>query len=179
MNILDRARISWAVARYDFWMDVRGVPGRTRKDLRRELSANLQDAAASHGARSAILALGSPRTMAHSVAEAHAHAVRWAFGAYTALATFVLLQLSWVFSVIGFLDGVEASGVRGRAVTGSPSPWGGEATAAFGAGGESIQISAVMPLSIAVIALVVFVVTAQPWRPLTHRRADRIVPQSI
>ena len=41
MSIVDRSRIAGAVARYDFWMDFRGVTGRLLKELRTELRANL------------------------------------------------------------------------------------------------------------------------------------------
>jgi hypothetical protein len=44
MNILDRARILRATVSYDLWLDLAGMPGRRRRDLRWELGVNLGDA---------------------------------------------------------------------------------------------------------------------------------------
>ena len=60
MNVARSLRIEWAVARYDFWMDSRGVPRRARKGFRDELRANLADATEHEGSRAAVLAIGSP-----------------------------------------------------------------------------------------------------------------------
>lgn len=46
MRASDRLRVENAVFSYSFWLDLRGIAGRRRRDLRRELRANLQDAAA-------------------------------------------------------------------------------------------------------------------------------------
>ena len=64
MNVLDRARIVGATLSYDLWLDFAGVPGRRRRDLRRELRANLGAATALVGSRDAIRGLGSTREMA-------------------------------------------------------------------------------------------------------------------
>ncbi|GAB3436305.1 hypothetical protein GCM10027517_06190 [Phycicoccus ginsengisoli] len=170
MRIVDRARIAWALSRYDFWMDFRGVPGRRRKELRTELRANLEEAAAQEGTTRALLAIGSPRALAYAVAEAYRGRPRWAFGAYVALATGVVLQLVWAFSVLGFVQGVRASGVTGRPVTGSVPPLVPEASAEFGAGGDPVSMAGVLPLTVLLVSLVVFVLAAAPWRPLLHRR---------
>jgi hypothetical protein len=170
MSVIDRSRMAWAVARYDFWMDFRGVPGRRRKELRTELRANLDEAAELEGTTSALLAIGSPRAMAYAVAETYRGRPRWAFGGYLALATWVLLQLVWAFSVVGFVEGVRASGVTGRPVTGSVPPLVSEAAAEFGPGGDLVSVAGVLPLSVLLVALIVFVLAAGPWRPLRHRR---------
>lgn len=54
MNILDRARIVGATVSYDLWLELAGVPGRRRRDLRRELRANLRDATALVGSHTAV-----------------------------------------------------------------------------------------------------------------------------
>ena len=174
MNSVDRSRIAGAVARYDFWMDFRGVPGRRRKELRTELRANLDEAAGREGTTRALLAIGSPRAMAYAVAETYRDRPRWAFGGYVALATWVVLQLLWTFSVLGFVEGVRASGVTGRPVTGSVPPLVSEATAEFGAAGDPVAVAGVLPLSVLLVALVVFVLAAGPWRPLLHRRSAAV-----
>jgi hypothetical protein len=176
MSIVDRSRIAGAVARYDFWMDFRGVPGRRRKELRTELRANLDEAAGREGTTRALLAIGSPRAMAYAVAETYRGRPRWTFGGYVALATWVVLQLLWTFSVLGFVQGVRASGVTGRPVTGSVPPLVPEATAEFGPGGDVAAAAGVLPLSVLLVALVVFVLASGPWRPLVHRRrTDSVV----
>ncbi|MPZ64703.1 MAG: hypothetical protein GEU83_04020 [Pseudonocardiaceae bacterium] len=54
MTFLDRLRVENAVMVYDFWMDLRGVRGRRRRELRRELRTNLRDAAADVGMGTAL-----------------------------------------------------------------------------------------------------------------------------
>jgi len=54
VNILDRARIVGATVSYDLWLELAGVPGRRRRDLRRELRANLRDATALVGSHTAV-----------------------------------------------------------------------------------------------------------------------------
>ncbi|MEO5982044.1 MAG: hypothetical protein ABIQ13_06995 [Pedococcus sp.] len=115
MKVLDQSRIAWAVARYDFWMDSRGVPRMDRRALRQELTANLTEAAAHEGSRAAVLALGSPRTLAYAAAEAHEGRPRWSYGASVAALVLGALVYAWMFSLFGFADGVIASGVTGRA----------------------------------------------------------------
>jgi hypothetical protein len=64
MSLLDRMWIGRAVVGYDFWLEARGVAGRRRRDLRRELRANLSEAALDVGAREAVRRVGSPRVLA-------------------------------------------------------------------------------------------------------------------
>ena len=64
MNVLDQARVAWAVTSYDWWLDLRGARRRRRRELRHELRTNLRDAAERVGAREAVQALGSTRRMA-------------------------------------------------------------------------------------------------------------------
>ncbi len=122
MRFIDRVRIESAVQRFDFWLDFRGVSRRRRRELRAELRGNLADAAAERGITAALLGIGSPRTLAHDVAEAAPARARWTVGAYVALSVFVLLTSAWLFSVIGFVDGVQAAGRNGREATGGSSP---------------------------------------------------------
>lgn len=119
MKIVDQQRITWAVARYDFWMDSRGVPRRARKDHCQELRANLLDATEHEGSRAAVLAIGSPRSLAHAAGEAHEGRPRWTYGAAVAGLALAALAYAWLFSLLGFADGVLASGVTGREVAGT------------------------------------------------------------
>ncbi len=180
MNIVDRQRIAWVIARYDFWMDSRGVPRTARKGLRQELRANLTDATAHEGSRAAVLAVGSPKALAFAAGEAHEGRPRWSFGASVASLVLVALAYAWTFSMFGFADGVIASGVTGREVSGSSFPWGTELTARVEPGNAGFSIGGTFPWVIPVLVLLVFLVAAQPWRPLTHRggRSGAAAPQS-
>ena len=170
MTLVDQQRIAWAVVRYNFWMDSRGVPGKARKALVRELRDNLTEATAQEGSRAAVLAIGSPRALAYAAGEAHEGRPRWSFG--VAIAGLVLAGLSyaWLFSVLGFADGVLASGVTGREVSGTSFPWGTELTARVEPGSGAFSSAATFPWVIPFLVLITFVLAAQPWRPLTHRR---------
>jgi hypothetical protein len=169
MSLVDRQRIAWVLVRYDFWMDSRGVPSRARKDLRRELQANLADATAHRGSRAAVLAIGSPRALAYAAGEAHVGRPRWTFGAAVAGLALGALSYAWLFSLLGFVDGVVASGVTGREVSGTSFPWGSQVSATVHPGG-GLAFGGTLPWGILVLVLAVFVLAAQPWRPLTHRR---------
>lgn len=69
VNIVDRARIIGATVSYVLWLDLADVPGQRRRDLRRELRANLGDATALVGSREAVQNLGSTRKMAAAAPE--------------------------------------------------------------------------------------------------------------
>ncbi len=58
MNLIDRARLEYAVMRYDFWLELRGARGRDRKALRRELRDNLRAASADVGVTRALFGIG-------------------------------------------------------------------------------------------------------------------------
>ena len=170
MNLLDQSRIAWTVSRYDFWMDRRGVPRKVRKGLRQELTANLNEAAAHDGARAAVTAIGSPRTLADAAGEAHDGRPRWTYGTTVASIAFAVLSYAWMFSLFGFADGVRASGVTGRELAGTSFPWGTELTAMVEPGQTGFAVGGTFPWVIPVLALLTFVLAAQPWRPYTHRR---------
>ena len=170
MNLIDQQRIAWAVARYEFWMDNRGVPSKVRKGLRRELQANLTEATAHEGSRAAVLAIGSPKALAYAAGEAHESRPRWTFGITVAGLVLGALSYAWMFSIFGFADGVLASGVTGREVSGSSFPWGTELAATVQPGDAGFGVEGSVPWAIPVLVLVAFVLAAQPWRPLTHRR---------
>lgn len=168
MNLLDRVRLGLYVQRYDFWLDAADVRRRRRRALRHELRANLDDAAQDVGAVRALANLGSPRTLAReSVGEGGAgpSRPRWAAGGQWAVATFAVLVLLWLLSVLAFVDGVRAAGAAGR-VTGSVFPWGGSVVAEAGPG---LQVSASVPPVVWVLTLLAFVVGSRAWVLLTRR----------
>ncbi len=170
MTIIDHLRIGSAVARYDLWLDARGVPRRVRRDLCRELRSNLTDATAHEGSRAALVGIGSPKALAYAAAEAHEGRPRWSFGGAVGLAVGAALFYAWMFSMMGFADGVDASGVTGREVSGSVFPWGSGASAEFAGASGGLSVGGTIPWVIPVAALLAFVVTARPWRMFTGPR---------
>jgi hypothetical protein len=179
MKLIDQSRIAWTVARYNFWMDSRGVPHKVRKGLVQELTANLTDATAQQGSRAAVLAVGSPRTLAYAAGEGHEGRPRWSYAAGVAGLVLAGLSYAWMFTLFGFSDGVLASGVTGREVSGTSFPWGTELTATVQPGNAAFSIGGTLPWAIPVLTLLVFLVSAQPWRPFTHgrRRSGTSAPQ--
>ena len=68
MSAYEWFRIRRTMLAYDYWLDVEGVTGRARKDLRAELVGNLTDATAAVGYPAARRSLGSVRTLATAAA---------------------------------------------------------------------------------------------------------------
>lgn len=172
MNVADRVRIELAVQRFDFWLDFRGVARRRRRELRAELRGNLAEATRHKGVGQALHGIGSPRTLAHEVADASPSRARWAVGAYAALTVFAVLASAWLFSLIGFAEGVEAAGVDGREVSADLFPWGSEATVEVGDGGARLAMSGSIPAVIWIGSLLALLLAAQPWRSLGRQRFE-------
>ena len=86
-----------------------------------------------------MLAIGSPRALAHAAGEAHEGRPRWTFGVAVAGLVLAALSYAWLFSVLGFADGVLASGVTGREVSGTSFPWGTELTATVQPGNTGLR----------------------------------------
>ena len=173
MTLVDQSRIAWAVVRYNFWMDSRGVPRKVRKGLLQELTANLNEASAHEGSRAAVLAIGSPRALAQAAGEAHEGRARWTFGVAVAGLALAALSYAWMFSMFGFADGVLASGVTGREVSGTSFPWGTELTMTVQPGDGGFGVGGTVPWVIPLLTVLVFVVASQPWRPFSHGRRSR------
>ncbi|MCU1442616.1 MAG: hypothetical protein JWQ59_766 [Cryobacterium sp.] len=102
MNILDRARILRATVSYDLWLDLAGMPGRRRRDLRWELGVNLGDATALVGSKNAARGLGSTREMAAAANPPDLTRPRWTVGFAAGMSLFgvssiaeFLAALSW------------------------------------------------------------------------------------
>jgi hypothetical protein len=87
VNLYDKLRILWAGARYNFWLDLHSVPNRKRRDLRRELKANLVQAAANIGTSKALLNIGSLRKLASASTQDGVLRSRWSAGFSVGLIT--------------------------------------------------------------------------------------------
>jgi hypothetical protein len=167
MNVLDRVRIERAVLSYDWWLDLRGTPARRRRELRRELRANVREAAAHTGARAAVAALGSTRQMAADAALADPTRPRWAVGIYSGLTalmgTLVVALLAGTAWADGVMSADPTAPVRGS-VTLLP---GSSMEYAPLADGFSVSSSVGwLPVAVGVL---VFVAVARPWRAVRRR----------
>ncbi|WP_394275016.1 hypothetical protein [Luteococcus sp.] len=104
-------RTEWLDTRYDFWLDYYGVPGKARRQLRRELKANLADSVADRGWERARDGLGSIRLLAKENADAlrDPRKPAWNSGATAAALAFVLILGMALFGSVAFGDAVRAS----------------------------------------------------------------------
>lgn len=167
MPLRDTIRTEYAIARYDAWLELRGTPRRRRRELRTELRSNLQDAATEVGTDTALLGIGSPRRLANDMAPVpDPTRGRWTLGGTWALLTLAALVIALLLTSFAFLDGVDASGVRDREVSGGVFPWFGTTFSASVAGdGSGIAAGVLTPWPLLVFPLLVFAAVAQPWRP--------------
>jgi hypothetical protein len=171
MNLLDRARIRGTVIDYDFWLDIEGVPGRVRRERRRELHANLVDATQDVGYRVARQRLGSLRALAAD-ARLDTAGPRWTVGGWWPLGAFVALLGLTLLAASAWVDGARATGDSGR-LEGSPTllPWvhawvEGEQSMGF----EMSLLPMILPLVIA------FVLGSRAWRVFGARSRQRSNP---
>lgn len=170
LSLTDRARIGWASARYDVWLDLYSVPRKQRRELRAELAANLHDAADDVGIGRALANIGSLRALAAATTRDGTLRSPWLAGwlaAWCALATtLVAFLVLTLYYTEGVLDAGASEPIRsslfpfvGSEVTVDPSTTGVEWTFEPGP----------MPLVVAVVA---WSVVAKPWRSLGGRRAS-------
>lgn len=171
MNLIDRVRAESAVLRYDFWLEMRGVPMRRRRELRRELRGNLADAHVDTGMTRALFGIGSPKQLAYAAIESDPARPRWQQGALCAVLVFGAVVGACLYTAVTFAAGVEASGVTGRTVGGFAFPWFGvEYSATVEPDGGGIAAGAAnIQYYVLGLPLLAFLLVAQPWRMLRSR----------
>lgn len=171
ISVLDRLRLELAVADYDARLDLAGVPGRTRRDLRRELRANLIDSARAKGVRAALTGLGSPWALAAEDARAVCDPSRpaWSLGITCGLTAALLYVFSFAWQVFGFLDGARAVASAGQVTGGLTLYPGSRIVHEWGPDGLSAQLS-FSPWPPLVLWVVVALIVARVWR-LARRRS--------
>jgi uncharacterized membrane protein YhaH (DUF805 family) len=165
-RLRDRLRVMSAVSRYDFWLEMRGVRRRRRRDLREELRANLADATPRVGAKQAVEALGSLRQMSADAVGNPGPGPRWANGSIGAGVVFTVCAVVELISLISWLSAARASGVS--QVHGAlPLFPASKATFDLSDGGLSAGLE---PGWLIVVATVLaFVVASRPWLALRPR----------
>lgn len=184
MNVIDRARVERAVLSYDWWLDLRGASGRRRRELRRELRVNLEDASGHVGAGAAVRSLGRTRDMAAEALPTDRSRPRWTAGAQAGIAALTATLLLEMLAALTWLDGARAADPDGR-VTGSMTLFPGSSVEY--APVESGFSAFIAPgWSALVVGLLVLVLVARPWRlgrgaartdaPTGADRADRADP---
>lgn len=168
MSLVDRARIERAVLSYDFWLDLRGTPGRRRRELRRELRANLVDAGAAVGTRAAVAGLGGTRAMAAVAGEPDADRPRWSAGMQAGVAAVAATLLVQLFAMVWWVDGVLAAATTAP-VRGSLFGFPGSAVA-YLPEGRGIAVEMAPGWTGVLVGLVVLLLVARPWRALRRTR---------
>lgn len=162
----DKARIVWASARYDFWLDLNSVPRRQRRALRAEFKSNLTEASADVGLSAALTNLGGVRRLAAETTQGGRHRSRWLAGWVVALSTFALLLTTFLFLTLYYSEGVLDAGAT-EPVSSSLFPFFGSSVTVDPSNGDlavSIQPGP-MPL---IVSLIVWILVAKPWRNFTN-----------
>ncbi|WP_404383313.1 hypothetical protein LL946_18395 [Knoellia locipacati] len=168
MNTIDRLRIESAILRYDFWLEMRGVGGSRRRDLRRELRANLTEAGADVGTTAALFGIGSPKELAYAATDADPSRPRWSQGLMWAAGTLLVLLVWLAITSLNLVQAVEATGST-QAVDVSPFPWFGTTFTVQSSPG--VLEASISPLwQLLAGPMLAFLLVAQPWRLLRRRR---------
>lgn len=171
MRIIDRLRIENAVQTYDFWLELRGMRWRRRKEARRELRTNLRDAAADIGVTQALFNIGSPKQLAYAMTPDATKRPRWSLGAMWAALAFAVVIFGLMYTATTFTSGVEAAGVVGQEVTGVVFPWVGVdflARIEPNRGGLSVGAGNAQWYVLG-LPLLAFLLSARPWRAVTQK----------
>ncbi|NYF96839.1 hypothetical protein [Janibacter cremeus] len=172
MTLTQWIRTENAVQRYDFWLEMRGVARRRRKELRRELRSNLAEASADVGMTRALFGIGSPKELAHAATQNDPSRPLWARGALAATFVFGLVVFAMMYTATTFTAGVEAAEVTGETVRGAVFPWFGVEYSArvepghggIAAGARNVQYYVLG------LPLLAFLLVSQPWRLRRRRR---------
>ena len=166
MNIYDRLRLRVVAARYDLALDGRGVGRRRRRELRRELHANLTDAAQDVGARQA---LGGVGRMAASVTEDDAEP-RWTTGLAAAALGLLLVLVVELLAAANYIAGALDGGATRASGTLIPFP---ASDMVVESGPDRFAVSLGFGWMSVLVPVIAFVLFARPWRLLS--RADETI----
>jgi len=177
VNLIDKLRVRLAAARYDVWLDLRGVPRKTRRDLRTELRSNLIAAAQAGGTGEAIKQVGSLRSLAAETTRDGQLRSRWSAGATAGAVAFAAL-LAFLFAaslyyVEGVLDAAPA-----EPVSGGLFPFVGSNVTVNDQGPAGFDVTVQPGPMLLILPLVVFILVAKPWRTTWPVLATRATPRT-
>ncbi len=168
-SFLDKLRVGEAVSSYDFWLSLRGVRGRRRRELRAELRANLWEATQRVGVREAKAAVGSLRRLA-SESVPQQRSPSWGYGVAAGAVALELVVVAQALVSFVVADAARAASVERLDVPVTLFPGMRTVYETLPGGGFSLETSfGPVPL---VVALVVLLVVARPWL-LLRRRAPQ------
>ncbi|PRY62673.1 hypothetical protein BCF74_104109 [Knoellia remsis] len=170
MNVIDTLRIESAIQRYDFWLEMRGVAGKRRRELQQELRTNLREASADVGTTRALFGIGSPKQLAHAATETDPSRPRWSQGAMAAVLTLLVLSTWLALTSLTVLDTADAAQAGGP-VSVSPFPWFGT-TFTVESTAERLALSVTGMWQLVAGPTLAFLAVAQPWR-LLRRKGSR------
>ena len=160
-----RLRIEFVVRRVDARLDGI-VPWRRRKAIRRELRANLREAAAAVGANQAIYSLGGVRELAAAYVEGCRGAINVRAGSIAAGAVLFLLGLVGFVILFAYSEGfLAASGVGDWAYNfyGLFEGSGHIVSHVKNGVGDTFTVAVLTPLDL-LLAVVAGVLASRPWK---------------
>ncbi len=169
VSTVDKARIAFAGFRYDFWLDLRSVPRRRRRELRSELKSNLTDAALHVGIGPALGSLGSLRGLAAETTRDGQLRSRWTAGWTVAVTTLVVLFFAFLVLTLYWTEGALDAGAT-EPVRSSLFPFFGS-TIELDPSNDGLAWSTEPGPMPFVVAVAVGLLVAKPWRSLTNRTA--------
>ncbi|MFV0523905.1 MAG: hypothetical protein ACK5RL_05345 [Acidimicrobiales bacterium] len=164
VGLADRIRIESALFRLDFWLDLANVGRSRRKDIRRDLRANLMAAAHTKGVDAALVDIGSLRSLAREYAAGNDRVVRWSAGLTAAVTVAAVYLLLAMLAALNWASGVMDGGATTAQGHLFPFLWSSVSYADLPGGGFEVDTN-FGPGALAVFA-VTFILVARPWRLL-------------
>jgi hypothetical protein len=159
MSLLDRVRAYLAAEWYGLWLEVDSVPRRRRRALKRELRANLIEAARHSSMSRAIHDLGGLRVLARAMAHDGVRRARWQLGGLVAALVFGIIVNVELIAALNWLSGVVDAGEH--PATGTIFPFPGSVVT-YEPPGFGMQVEpGWLPLAGPALT---FVLVARPWR---------------
>lgn len=169
-SLSDRLRIEAYLARLDWHLDGR-VAARRRREIRRELRANLGEGSAHEGSARALRGMGAPAELARTYLEGEEARLDFRRGALAALVTNVALNVVNAAIFFGFQQGLGRAGGAVERWSYAYEPAAGFGPfAAGGAGDRIFEIAFLTPAHVATM-LLAFAIGSRAWRALPRERA--------
>jgi hypothetical protein len=161
-RMADRLRMEAALMRVDWELDGR-IPWRVRRQIKGELRANLNAAAAVVGMTAAVKQLGDLHQLGASYLEVHRGRVDVRAGFWAAFATYVAIQVVAFAVFFAFQGGVLSSGGHSAAYDffNGFGPFGGSVDN----GGRAFSVAILTPAHMVLMAAA-FVIGSRMWRLL-------------